>query len=193
VWVRGFSPANTWENTGVAGVRFERGDALVVVDVFNDFAHDDGDALLASFRERGPEMGATIERARAAGVPVVYVNDDGGAWDSDVKRLVDEALAGPGGEVVAALVPERGDRVLLKHRYSAFDHTALDLLLSSLDIERVVLVGAATEGCIVQTAIDAREHELKVTIVAGACATTDPDLEETALRYARDVGGARVS
>jgi nicotinamidase-related amidase len=82
--------------------------------------------------------------------------------------------------------------VLLKHRYSAFDHTALELLLASLRIERVLIIGTATEGCVVQTAIDAREHGLKATILADACATTDPALEETALRYAEDVGGIRV-
>jgi nicotinamidase-related amidase len=174
-------------------IELGQGDAVVVVDVFNDFAHEDGDALLVSFRERGPAMRKVIEHARGAGVPVIYVNDDHDAWDSDVKRLVAAALAGPGADVVSELVPVQGDRVLLKHRYSAFDHTALDLLLSSLEVERVVLVGSATEGCVVQTAIDAREHELKATIVAGACATTDPELEETALRYARDVGGVRVS
>lgn len=44
-----------------------------------------------------------------------------------------------------------------------------------------------------QTALDAREHGLKATILAGACATTDGRLEETALHYAEDVGGIRVS
>lgn len=177
----------------MAEVEFEPGDALVVVDVLNDFVHADADALLASFRERGPAMRRTIERARAAGVPVVYVNDDRDAWDGDVRRLVDEALAGPGGDVVGPLAPQPGDRVLIKHRYSAFDHTALDLLLSSLEIERIVLVGAATEGCVVQTAIDAREHALRATIVPAACATTDPELEATSLRYAADVGGVRLA
>jgi nicotinamidase-related amidase len=59
-------------------------------------------------------------------------------------------------------------------------------------VERVVLVGAATEGCVVQTVIDAREHGLKATILADACATADEHLEETALRYAEDVGGIRI-
>ncbi len=176
----------------MTSVEFEQGDALVVVDVFNDFAHEDGDALLASFRERAPRIEEVLGRARAAGVPVAYVNDDRGAWDGDGPRLVREALAGPGGELLEALAPAEGDRMLIKHRYSAFDHTALDLLLETLDVDRIVLVGAATEGCVVQTAIDAREHGLKATIVAGACATTDAGLEETALAYARDVGGVRV-
>ena len=80
----------------------------------------------------------------------------------------------------------------MKPRYSAFDHTALELLLEAKSTTRVVVMGAATEGCVVQTALDAREHGLKATILADACATTDADLEGTALRYAQDVGGIRV-
>ena len=137
-------------------------------------------------------MAEAIASARDSGVPVVYVNDDRDRWDSDAPTLAREAAEGPGGDVVRPLLPQGGDRVLLKHRYSAFDHTALELLLDSLDVERVLLVGSATEGCVVQTAIDAREHGLKATILADACATADEHLEQTALRYAEEVGGIRV-
>jgi nicotinamidase-related amidase len=174
------------------GFGFEPGDALLVVDVFNDFDHEDADSLLASFHERGATIVQAIEAAREANVPVVYVNDDRDRWDSDAPALAREAAEGRGGEVVRRLLPREGDRVLLKHRYSAFDHTALDLLLGAESTERVVVAGAATEGCVVQTALDAREHGLKATILADACATTDAVLEATALRYAQDVGGIRV-
>ena len=169
-----------------------QGDALLVVDVLADFEHEDGEALLESFHERGPEMAAAIAEARAAGVPVIYVNDDRDRWDGDAPALAREAANGPGGDVIEPLLPRSGDPVLLKHRYSAFDHTALDLLLARLGTERVLLVGSSTEGCVVQTALDAREHGLKATILADACATTHPRLEATALRYAEDVGGIRV-
>ena len=53
--------------------------------------------------------------------------------------------------------------------------------------------GSATEGCIVQTAIDAREQGLKTTILADACASTHPELETTALHYAEQVVGAHIS
>lgn len=170
----------------------KRGDALVVVDVLDDFSHDDAAPLLASFRDRAAGMAAALDAARKAGVPVIYVNDDRDRWDSDAPALAREAKEGPGGEFLQRLLPEPGDRVLLKHRYSAFDHTALDLLLATLDVERVLLIGAATEGCVVQTALDAREHGLKVSILAEACARTDPELERIALRYAEAVGGIRV-
>jgi nicotinamidase-related amidase len=176
----------------VTRIEFEQGDALLVVDVFDTFEHDDGAALLESFRERGATMAAAISAARDASVPVIYVNDDRDRWDGDAPGLAREAAEGPGGDLIGPLLPAPGDRVLLKHRYSAFDHTALDLLLGAESVERVLVVGAATEGCVVQTALDAREHGLKATVLADACATTDPELEETALRYARDVGGIRV-
>ncbi len=137
-------------------------------------------------------MAAAIAEARELGIPVIYVNDDRDRWDSDAPALARESANGPGGDIVRTLLPHPDDPVLLKHRYSAFDHTALDLLLAALGVERVLLVGAATEGCVVQTGIDAREHGLKATILADACATTDTRLEQTALDYARDIGGIRI-
>jgi nicotinamidase-related amidase len=186
------SPAIRPAKVGAGEVPFERGDVLLVVDVFDTFDHEEAESLLASFRERGEMIVRAIATAREAGVPVVYVNDDRDRWDSDAPALAREAADGPGGDVIRQLLPQAGDHVLLKHRYSAFDHTALELLLEAVSAERVLIVGAATEGCVVQTALDAREHGLKATILADACATADGDLEETALRYAREVGGIRV-
>jgi nicotinamidase-related amidase len=173
---------------------FDTADALVVIDVINDFEHEDGDRLLASFKERLTAMTEALASARAAGVPIIYVNDERSSWDSDAPALIRAALENKrGAGIVEHLAPHSGDRVLLKHRYSAFDHTPLDLLLEQLHIDRLVLIGAATEGCIVQTAIDAREHGLKTTIIADACAGTDPELEAIALEYAGRVVGARIA
>jgi nicotinamidase-related amidase len=178
----------------VATFAFEQRDALVIVDVINDFEHEDGDELLTSFRERLEAMRSTIAAARTAGIPLVYVNDAHGRWDGDAPGLVRASLGRERArDVVRALAPRDGDPILLKHRYSGFDHTALDLFVAEHDVQRVVLIGAATEGCVVQTAIDARELGLKASIVAAACATTDPALEELALRYAAEVGGIRVA
>jgi len=170
----------------------QQGDAVLVVDVFNDFDHEDGRELLASFRERVGQMRRTIDLAREAAVDLVYVNDEGDRWESDAPALIRHAVRRAGGEPAKLLAPEAGEPFLLKHRYSAFDHTALEILLEARQVNRVVLVGAATEGCIVQTAIDARELGLRASIVADACATTDPELEETALRYAERVGGVHL-
>jgi nicotinamidase-related amidase len=167
-------------------------DALLLVDVIQDFEHEDGDRLLESFRVRHDAIVGAVERARADCIPVIYSNDNRGIWDGNAPRLVESALAGRGGELVRALAPQEGDRFVVKPRYSAFDHTPLDLILRELEIERILLAGAATEMCVVQTAIDAREEGLKVTILADACATADERMEELAFEYAERVVGAVV-
>jgi nicotinamidase-related amidase len=167
-------------------------DALVVVDVINEFEHADGDRLLASFRARIASLEAAVESARAASVPVVYANDHFGCWDGDAPGLVRRAAQGRGGDVVRAVAPRAGDAFVFKGRYSAFDHTLLELFLERREVERLLLVGAATEACVVQTGIDARELGYKVTIISGACATIDEKLEDLALRYATEVAGILV-
>lgn len=168
-------------------------DVLVVVDAFNDFEHEDGDRLLASFRERLSGLVGALEGARAAGIPVVYVNDQHGSWDGDRSAVVRRALEGKGGDAVAVVVPRAGEPFLLKARYSAFDHTGLELLLAEIRAERILLAGGSTEGCIVQTGIHARELGLLVTILTSACSTVDTEREQLALRYAKDVAGIRVA
>ena len=167
-------------------------DALLLVDVVNHFEHEDGERLLASFRARHEGFVRTLERTRAADVPVVYANDNFGAWDGDAPRLVRAALGGRGGELVEPVAPREGETFVVKPRYSAFDHTPLELILRELDVERILLGGMSTEGCVAQTAIDARELGLKVSVLTEACATVDERLERVALEYHEAVAGARL-
>lgn len=167
-------------------------DTLVLVDVVQTFEHEDGAQLLESFRSRHAGFVAAVERARGEGVPVVYANDNFGVWDGDAPRLVRSALEGPGGELVEAMAPRAGETCVVKPRYSAFDHTPLDLILRELGIERLLLGGMSTEGCVAQTTIDARELGFKVTVLAIACATIDEQVEQVALEYLERVAGAFV-
>ena len=168
-------------------------DVLLLVDVINDFEHDEGAALLASYRDRHGGMVAAIRAARERGLPVVYANDNVGVWDGDAPRLVRHAIEnGKGGELVAALAPVEDDRFVVKPRYSAFDHTPLEILLRELEIERILLAGTATEMCVAQTAIAARELGFKVSVITSACACTDTHLEAISLDYLANVVGARL-
>jgi len=124
----------------------------------------------------------------------VYANDNKGVWDGDARGLVRKAIEeGLGGELVAGIAPQPDDRFVVKPRYSAFDHTPLDIILRELEVELILLAGAATEACVVQTAIDAREKGFKVTVLTDACATNDPRLERVALEYLEEVVGAKLS
>lgn len=168
-------------------------DCLLAVDLFDDFSHDNGHRLLASLRERGDGLVQAVETARSRSLPIVYANDSHGIWNGDSRALVRRALAGPGGDVLAHVAPRDEDAFVVKPRYSAFDLTPLELVLAQHEVERLLLVGMTTEMCVAQTAIDARERGYKVTVVTGACAAIDPDLEQTALRYLEAVTGSRLA
>jgi nicotinamidase-related amidase len=167
-------------------------DALLLVDVINDFEHEDGDRLLESFRSRHDGFVKALERARADDLTVVYANDSHGDWRGDAPALVRRALEGHGGELVEAIAPAEEDCFVVKPRYSAFDHTPLALVLQEREIERLLLGGMSTEGCVAQTAIDGRERGFKVTVLANACATIDERVEQVALEYLEQVAGVFV-
>jgi len=167
-------------------------DALLLVDVLNDFEHEDGEKLLESFRSRHDGFVAALERARADGLTVVYANDTYGDWRGNGPALVQRALEGRGGELVEAIAPGEDDCFVVKPRYSAFDHTPLELILREREVERLLLGGMSTEGCVAQTAIDGRELGFKVTVLANACATIDEGIEQVALEYLEQVVGAFV-
>lgn len=168
-------------------------DCLLAVDVFGDFAHEDGDCLLASLRERVDGFARTLEAARDAEIPVCYANDTNGIWNGDAGALIEKALSGPGGDLLKRLTPLADEGFLVKPRYSAFDLTPLALVLDQWKIERIVLMGMAVEMCVAQTAIDARERGFKVTIVTEACASVSPERESLALEYLVAVTGTKVA
>jgi len=167
-------------------------DGLVLVDVVQTFEHEDGDRLLESFRARHEGFVRALKRARGEGLPVVYANDNFGVWDGDAPRLVRSALDGPGGELVDVIAPREGETFVVKPRYSAFDHTPFELILRGLEVERLLLGGMSTEGCVAQTTIDARELGFKVTVLATACATIDERVEQVALEYLEQVAAAQI-
>jgi nicotinamidase-related amidase len=167
-------------------------EALVVLDVFTTFEHEDGERLLASMRESAPAIAVALAYARTSGVDVLYVNDAHGCWDGDAPGLIARARAGAGGTIAAAVAPATGERFLFKPRYSAFDGTALEHLLRDAGVTRLILAGAAIEMCVAQTAISAREHGLQVTVLRDACAHVDEANEQIALEYLEHVTGSVI-
>jgi nicotinamidase-related amidase len=163
--------------------------ALLLVDVLSDFEHDDGERLASAFRAAAPALEGLIGAARSRDLPVIYANDVLGRWSEGRDQVVERALGGPAGEEMRRVAPRPKDVFVVKPRYSAFDHTPLRLILASDDIERIVLAGTATEMCVAQTAIDAREVGLKVTVVPSACASVDDRMAEIAIEYLEKVAG----
>src|ERR1051325_10943505 len=78
--------------------------ALLLIDVINDFDFPEGDELLELAMPVGRNIAELKRRAKAAGIPVIYVNDNFGRWQSDFKKIVGPGLRDAGrGEGGAAL------------------------------------------------------------------------------------------
>jgi nicotinamidase-related amidase len=165
--------------------------ALLVVDVLNTFDHDDGDVLLRRFADRAPFMEHAIARARRRGWHVVYVNDRHRA--DGPGDLLERALAGRGGQLVARLAPRPGDPVVLKPSYSGFDDTDLAWVLRSLGVREVAVMGAVTEMCVAETAGDAVRAGWSTVVLRGASVPLASTQEQDALASLEREGVAVVA
>ena len=120
-------------------------------------------------------MAAALDDFRRAGRPVVYVNDANGNWNGNAPAHVEAAMHRNGADVVKHLAP-RGTTCSSSSRATPASTRRRSCSRPrgtkwrpSVDRGR-----AATEGCVLQTGIAAREHGLEVTLLAAACATSIP-------------------
>ena len=146
----------------MATIREGERSALLVVDVQVGVVQDAWDAP----RIVG-NVARTVERARAAGVPVIWVQHS------------DEELVqgSPEWQWAPELQPAAGEPRIYKHFNSSFEQTSLDDELAALGATHVVLAGAATNWCIRATAYAALDRGYDLTLVSDAHTTGSIELE----------------
>jgi nicotinamidase-related amidase len=156
--------------------------ALVVVDMINPYDFPDAGAVARHAPEAVANIARLLERSRSEGVPVIYVNDNYGDWNSSSEELLAEAMQGAHSELVEPLAPRKGEAFVIKARHSIFYSTPLEYLLATQGIGRVVLTGQVTEQCILYSALDAYVRNFRLAVVRDAVAHIDDELAEAALR-----------
>lgn len=155
--------------------------ALIVVDMQNAYASPGGYLDLAGFdvsatRPVIEQINVAVRAARAAGMTIIWFQN---GWDptyveaggpgspnyhksNALKTMrqrpeLEGTLLAKGGwdyQLVDALVPQPGDIVLPKPRYSGFFNTPLDSMLRSRGIRHLVFTGIATNVCVESTLRD---------------------------------------
>ena len=144
--------------------------ALMVIDVqqgmFGATAPYRGEAVVAAIAD-------LIARARAAHVPVFYVQHDGGPGDECDSN-------GPGFAFHPAVAPRTGDSVTVKRKNSAFYQTDLDAKLKAAGVDQLVICGLQTEYCVDATVRSAFERDYRVTVAADAHTTFDSEILDAA-------------
>lgn len=183
--------------------------ALVVVDIQNDFADPAGNLPVCGGYEVIPVANLEIAAAHAGGALVAYSQDwhpehtphfvtDGGIWPV-------HCVAGTWGAQFAPALDVRGEVIRKgaggEDGYSAFTlrdpgtgetrATPLGGLLAAHGIQRVVVIGLATDYCVKATALDALSLGFETIVLREGVRAVElqPGDGQAALAAIEDAGG----
>jgi len=168
--------------------------AVLLIDVINDLEFEGGDRLLPQALAMAERLAALAARARRAGVPVIYANDNFGRWRSDFRVLLERCLHEDvrGRPLAERLRPQPEDYVVLKPKHSAFYSTTLDLLLRYLKTQTLVIGGLTGDRCVLFTASDAYMRDFRLVVPADGVASIDRGANRRALEQMRTLLGVDV-
>jgi ureidoacrylate peracid hydrolase len=173
--------------------------ALIVVDVQNDFVSPEGSA-----GKRGDDVGAAIamvpnlmlliEEGRRVGLTIIYIRTTHSEWTdtpswiyrTSQKSGLNTCREGSwGAEFYEGISPLPSERVVIKHRYSAFINTDLNTVLKARGIQSVLVCGVATNVCVETTARDGYMYDYYVTMIDDCSAAYDAKLHMGTLENIR--------
>jgi nicotinamidase-related amidase len=137
----------------------ERTTALVVIDVQNAVMEGAWQA-----EEVVARIATLTERARAVGVPVIYVQHEA---DGRMER------GSEGWQIVEAIAPHEGEVVVAKRYADAFADTTLQETLRGLGVRHVVICGAQSDACVRTTTQRALAEGYDMTLVEDCHTTGD--------------------
>jgi ureidoacrylate peracid hydrolase len=171
--------------------------ALVIIDVQNDYCHDDG-ALgkagrdVARIREAIPPMLRLLDSARAKGVLVVHVRmsqnertKSPAFVEQRLRRFGRDTLIceeSSWGAEFYSVKPLPNEPIVTKHRFSAFIDTDLDTILRSAGVETLLIAGMTSDICVESTARDAFQRDYYVIFVEDCIGADDPDIHAMTVR-----------
>jgi nicotinamidase-related amidase len=168
--------------------------ALLLIDVINHFEFPDGPKILRRARSIARNLVRLKQRARAAGIPVIYINDNFGDWKSDAAKLVAYCLRSDarGRDFVEKIRPDAEDYFVLKPMHSAFYQTPLDVLLRHLEVSSLIFTGLTTNSCVLCSVHDADMRDYQIMVAADCCAARTEREHSQALEHIRAMAHAKV-
>ena len=167
--------------------------ALLLIDVINDFEFPEGEELLRLAMPVGKNVAALKKRAKAAGIPCVYVNDNFGRWQSDFKKIVAHCRTTRGSAFVELLLPDEDDYFVLKPKHSGFYSTSLHLLVTHFAAKNLILTGIAGNNCVLFTANDAYMRDFKIFVPSDCVVSNTEEENHHALKQMETVLKADVT
>jgi nicotinamidase-related amidase len=143
-----------------------------------------------------------VDAARGAGTTIIWVKMLHAEWSTSPSNTEHRLRTRPNTALICQestfgvefyrVEPEPGEPIVVKHRYSAFVDTDLQLILRSKGITSVILTGVATNVCVESTARDAYMRDYYVTFVEDCSARYDQAKHDATLRNMADHFGVVV-
>lgn len=163
--------------------------AILLIDVINDLDFPEASQILPAVEPLTESIANLLARARAAGIPVVYVNDNFGRWRSDFKAQVEYCMreGSLGRDMVRRLQPHEEDYFVLKPKHSGFYSTTLDTLLELFGADTLILCGIAANICVLFTANDAYMRDYRLIVPEDCVASNSKDMTRNAVAQMRNV------
>ncbi|MGM0913472.1 MAG: isochorismatase family protein [Pseudomonadota bacterium] len=166
-------------------VDYGPGDALLVVDMQNDFC-EGGALAVTGGNTLVPAINAEIAAARAGGALIVASRDwhpvdhvsfahRGGPWPEHCVQDTPGAAFHPDLALDADTIRVSKACAFDADAYSAFDATGLGGYLRERGIERVVVCGLALDVCVQATALEARREGFTTLLLEHLSAAVAPD------------------
>lgn len=173
--------------------------AVIIIDMQNDFVGKDAAIPCKSSEDIIPNIKKLIDFCHRNKIPVIYTQEAHRANHIDFGRELDgdepvHCLEGSKGiEIIEELAPAPEDYVIMKRRYSGFFQTDLQILLSGLKVDTLIITGAATDVCVRATATDAQQYGYYVYVPKDCVAGTSVLQHEAALENIRYVLGKLIN
>jgi ureidoacrylate peracid hydrolase len=160
--------------------------ALLVVDMQRFFLNPASPTFTCGGLAILPTVKRLISSFREAGRPVIYIRHvhHPGHLDAGIMEWWWEGMClegSPESEVHDDIAPLPNEKVVLKHRYSAFYNTDLETVLRCLKIEDIVISGIMSNMCCESTARDAYFRDYKVFFLADATGSINEEMHLASL------------
>ncbi|WXG45859.1 MAG: isochorismatase family cysteine hydrolase [Candidatus Atabeyarchaeum deiterrae] len=168
--------------------------ALLVVDMLNDFIKKGAPLEVPLGRRIVNSIKGLLEKAREVGVPVVCLCDRHLPSDPEFKVWPKHTVAGTeGSNVIFELSPKGGEFIIPKRRYSGFFGTDLDLTLSELNVDTLIITGVLTNICVLYTTVDASARGYDVIIPQDSVAALTEENQKWALKNMEEVTKVQIA
>lgn len=170
-------------------------DALVIIDMLNDFTCSGGALYVGDTVKRiVPEIQKKLAHARAESLPVFYICDRHAPNDAEFEMFPPHCIEGErGAEIHKDLRPSQGDSIVSKTKFSAFFNTNFHDLLQEKHINSIELCGVCTNICVLFTAADARMRGYQVSVDRRCVDSYDHAAHEFALKEMDRVLGVKIA